>query len=144
MYFAASKANRQMDKIRKTIIAEIKKALPEVKGIYLFGSYAKGQQNIESDLDIAILLFPALENIRRWKLSQHLAAILNKDVDLVDLQSASTVMQFQVITQGKRLYDADFAFCEQFEDKVYQLYLTLNDDRKFILDEIRKTGKIYG
>ncbi len=133
-----------MDFLQENIVKEIKKALPEVQGIYLFGSHVSGQQNQESDLDIAVLLPEPMENIHRWKLSQQLAASLKKEVDLVDLQNTSTVMQFQVVRKGKRLFTANFSYCERFEDKVFQLYLTLNDDRKPILDEIKKRGNIYG
>jgi len=31
-----------------------------------------------------------------------------------------------------------------FENRVYQLYLTLNEDRREILEDISKSGKIYG
>lgn len=138
------RGNSMMEKIYRTIVKEIKKELPNVQGIYLFGSYATSQQQLSSDLDIAILMPHPINNLQRWQLAQHLASMLHKEVDLVDLQCASTVMQFQIVRNGKRLFSADFAFCEHFEDKVFQLYLTLNDDRKPILDEVKKTGKIYG
>jgi len=133
-----------MDSLQENIVKEIRTVFPRVQGIYLFGSQVNGQQNKESDLDIAVLMPIPMDNLQRWKISQQLAASLKKEVDLVDLQSASTVMQFQVVRNGKRLFTADFSYCERFEDKVFQLYLTLNDERKPILDEIKKSGNIYG
>ncbi|HEY1407269.1 MAG TPA: nucleotidyltransferase domain-containing protein, partial [Spirochaetota bacterium] len=41
-----------IDSAREIVLAE----LPEVKAIYLFGSYAKGTAGVNSDLDIAIIL----------------------------------------------------------------------------------------
>jgi len=43
------------------LLAQIKKGLEEIymsklRGVYLFGSYARGEQDLESDLDILIIL----------------------------------------------------------------------------------------
>lgn len=70
--------------------------------------------------------------------------MLNHDVDLVDLSTASTVMQFQVVSTGERIFAADPVGAEWWDLKVYQLYLTLNDDQKLILEAIQQSGRIYG
>lgn len=85
-----------------------------------------------------------LDPVYRWKTAQQLERQLLRDVDLVDLQSASTVIQFQVVSTGQRIFTQDENAMVWWELKVYQLYLTLNDDRKPILEEIKKTGTIYG
>lgn len=85
-----------------------------------------------------------MDALLRWKLIQQLAVLLNRDVDLIDLSSASTVMQFQVVSTGERVFTHDLVSIEWWELKIYQLYLTLNDDRKPILEAIQQTGRIYG
>nr|WKN34085.1 nucleotidyltransferase domain-containing protein [Tunicatimonas sp. TK19036] len=122
----------------------LQKALPQIQAIYLFGSIAQGQSTPESDVDIAILCPERLEPLHRWNLAQQLARELHRDVDLIDLQQASTVMRFQVVSTSERIYTQDENKMAWWELQVYQLYLTLNDDRKPILDEIKKTGTIYG
>ena len=122
----------------------LQKALPQIQAIYLFGSIAQGQSTPESDVDIAILCPERLEPLHRWNLAQQLARELHRDVDLIDLQQASTVMRFQVVSTGERIYTQDENKMAWWELQAYQLYLTLNDDRRPILDEIQKTGTIYG
>lgn len=50
-----------MDQAIKTLASELKPGLVEIfgnrlKGAYLFGSYARGEQQIESDVDVIIVL----------------------------------------------------------------------------------------
>lgn len=122
----------------------LQQALPEIQAVYVFGSTAQKQTTPDSDIDIAILCPERLEPIYRWNLAQRLARELHRDVDLVDLQQASTVMRFQVVSTGERIYAQDENKIAWWELQVYQLYFTLNDDRRPILEEIKKTGTIYG
>ena len=130
--------------MKKLITQHLQEAIPALEAIYLFGSYADGSFIPESDIDIAFLAAEPIEALFRWELLQGLARQLKKEVDLVDLQSASTVMQFQVVSTGKRIFAADEKAIEWWELKVYQLYLTLNNDRRPILEAIHQSGSIYG
>ncbi|MFO6423932.1 type VII toxin-antitoxin system MntA family adenylyltransferase antitoxin [Motilimonas sp. KMU-193] len=117
----------------KVITDFLSQALPSVKLIYLFGSHANGSATVNSDLDIAILPSAPLDNLLRFNLAQELAIKLDKDVDLVDLLSASTVMQMQVVTTGKLLLgdpDDDLTFSAQ----IYSMYGRLQEDRKDIIE----------
>lgn len=63
--------------------------------------------------------------------SERLQEVLaGKDVDLVDLTVASSVMRVQVIAHGERLYCSDEAVCEAFEDLVYSEYVRLQEERR--------------
>jgi len=130
--------------LNQQITSYLLPSLPDIQAIYLFGSYAQQQATAESDVDIAVLCPKPLESIHRWEIIQQLAKELKQEVDLVDLQSASTVIQFQVVSTGERIYCRDENEMAWWELKVYQLYLTLNDDRRPILEEIKRTGTIYG
>jgi predicted nucleotidyltransferase len=139
-YFCGTMVSKNKD----IIVSVLKGALPGLKGIYLFGSRAKGSANSQSDYDLAILLDrPLNDALKKWNIAQELAIKLNVDVDLVDLKDASTVMQFQVISSGKRLYSSDIAYCDTFETFVYSSYLRLNEERREILDQVRASGKIF-
>ena len=59
---------------------------------------------------------------------------LKNDVDLVDLLSASTVMQNQVIHHGICIYDAA-NYSALFEMQVMSMYQHLNDERADILQQ---------
>ena len=132
-----------MQALRTQIIEQLHEAVPSVQAIYLFGSVLTEHFTKQSDVDVAILGKEPLDPLFRWKLLQQIAIALDRDVDLVDLTTATTVMQFQVVSTGERIFAADARAMEWWELKVYQLYLTLNDDRKPILDAIKESGRIY-
>ncbi|MBB3867347.1 nucleotidyltransferase domain-containing protein [Parageobacillus toebii NBRC 107807] len=119
----------------------VKKINPYV--IYLFGSEAQQQARQDSDIDLAFLSERTLSHYERFMIAGELAAILNCDVDLVDLKEAATVFQAQVVGKGKVLYCADDDKKAQFEMKVFKEYAKLNEERAEILERIRKRGAVY-
>ncbi len=76
-----------------------------------------------------------------FDLSQKVARLINKDVDLVDLRNASTVFSFQILSTGKRVYCSFEKKCEAYESLIYSDYVRLNDERKHIIQDIIQTGK---
>lgn len=66
------------------------------------------------------------------------------DVDLVDLSRASTVMRMQVISTGCPLAALDAAAQEAFEDLTYSACARLNEERREILEQIRREGRVHG
>ena len=125
------------------ITTYLRAQLPTVAAIYVFGSEANGPTRQDSDVDVAILGEHPLPALERWTIATKLANLLNRDVDLVDLHRASTVMQFQVVSTGQRIFTRDEATAERYELRVYRLYLTLNDDRAGILAAITASGTVY-
>jgi hypothetical protein len=69
---------------------------------------------------------------------------VRRQVDLVDLRSATTVMASQIVTTGVLLYDGDPAARGRFEDYVYSAYARLNEERRGILQRIAAEGTVYG
>lgn len=123
--------------LKEKLVEETLLLLPDVRLIYLFGSQANGHANQHSDIDIAILLNQKIEPVTRFDLQESLAIKLNKDIDLVDLLSASTVMQHQIIQQGELIYGDDTQCC-QFEMQALSMYQKLNDERAEILQDYTK------
>lgn len=117
------------DIVTKVVIA----ALPDVELIYLFGSCASGENNQNSDIDIAVFLPDKLDGVERWQRQNEMSIALHQSVDLIDLRQASTVLQYQVVSKGICLYQnnrsAD-AFCNQIES----MYQHLNDERRLIIN----------
>ncbi|WP_085298085.1 type VII toxin-antitoxin system MntA family adenylyltransferase antitoxin [Cognaticolwellia mytili] len=106
--------------------------IPKVKLIYLFGSHASGTASVGSDLDIAILLDCKLNTVDRWNYASELADNLNQSVDFVDLLSASTVMQNEIIHNGICIYDPQKT-ADKFSMHIMSMYQHLNEERKDIL-----------
>ena len=125
------------------IVTHILKAVPDVLAIYRFGSAGTLFERSDSDIDLAVLVSNPLDNLARWELAQSLAISLNKDVDLVNLQRASTVLRHQIVGHGQRIYCADRFTAEEFESRALSDYVRLNESRRQILRDIQKRRKIY-
>jgi hypothetical protein len=97
-----------------------------------------------SGVTVTLTLRSFRVSVSIWDLKNELALRLAREVDLIDLAAASTVMQAQVVTRGERLFCSDSAYCETFEDRVLSAYARLNEGRRDILRDIRKRGSVYG
>jgi uncharacterized protein len=125
------------------IVAAIRAALPSVLAIYTFGSRIKGTANPNSDLDLAVLVAGYADPIILWDLSGELADIAGCAVDLLDMREASTVMQYQILQTGRRLW-AQEPQAGLFECFVLSEKTALDSARAPLLKDIQTRGKVYG
>jgi len=132
-----------METCKDSIIHLILRAMPDVKAIYLFGSWGKPCQRENSDIDIAILPTGPVDHAHCWELAQDVAMSVRRDVDLIDMLSASTVFRYQALTHGERIYCGDRAGAESFESRILSDFVRLNEARHGILQSIRETGSVY-
>lgn len=116
---------------------------PNALAIYAFGSQVQGLANAQSDLDLAVLVGGYADPLALWDVAGTITDIVGCDVDLLDLRAASTVMQYQVITTGKRLWHADVQ-AGLFECFVLSEKTALDAARAPLMQEIAASGKIYG
>jgi len=117
------------------IIQFLKNKIPEILGIYLFGSYTSNQMNSDSDIDIGYLTNHNIKSVERWKIQEELATKLNRDIDLIDLKNAPVVLRSQVIENGSRIYSNSNYECDNFEMLTYSLYADLNESRMQIIND---------
>jgi predicted nucleotidyltransferase len=131
----------QPDTITKTVL----ESYPNVQGIYLFGSHMTADEWPDSDVDIALLLPPAeAKKERSFAMSEctlALARILNKDVDLLNARTVSTVFQKEIITKGRLLYCADRYAVDEFEMLTLSYYQKLNEERADIIASALADGR---
>ncbi len=127
-----------------TLIEHLRKPVPRLIALYRFGSQAKGTTHPDSDVDLALLARNPIPAMRRFELAQELAIQLHREVDLVDLRSASTVMRMQVISTGTCLDAPDEPARREFEMYAYSDYARLNEERRDILKRIAASGVVYG
>ena len=125
------------------LVTHLHARLPSLLAVYLFGSQASGTAGADSDLDLAVLVAGEVEPLRLWQLSGDLADIAGCPVDLLDLRAASTVMQYQIITSGQRLWAAD-AQAALFESFILSEKTALDSARAGLLADIQKEGRVYG
>lgn len=69
----------------------------QVQSIYLFGSYARGEANAESDLDFLVCGGENFRLARIFSLAEELRRVLNKKVDVLEIHE---------INVGSDLYNA--------------------------------------
>lgn len=127
----------------QAILATLREALPQARGIYLFGSAATRQLRADSDLDLAVLCPQRQDPVALWDLAQRLASLAGRDVDLIDLRSVSTVMAARIVTEGQRLLTVDKTACDAFEAHALSDYARLNEERRGILEDIQRRGRVH-
>jgi len=130
--------------LENRLVEAIRARVDGCLAVYRFGSWGTLDQRSDSDIDLAVLAPAPLDPVARWDLAQQLASLAGRDVDLVDLHKASTVLRYQVIAYGERLFSADAATVERFEDQVFSRYVRFNEARSAILEDVKKRGSIYG
>lgn len=129
---------QQIDIIKNFLIKNL-----DVDVIYLFGSSVKNTMREDSDIDIAFLSEKSVDPFDLFHLSQKLADLVGREVDLIDVKKATTVFQTQIISTGIVIYSRDEKKRAIFEMITYKSYARLNEEREEILDKIKESGSIY-
>ena len=127
----------------QAIVDTLQGRVLDLLAIYAFGSRTQGVAGPQSDLDLAVLVAGYANPLALWSLSGDLADLAGCPVDLLDLRAASTVMQYQVITTGQRWWARD-AQAALYEAVILSEKTALDTARAGLLDDIHKTGSIYG
>jgi predicted nucleotidyltransferase len=126
------------------IVSAIRARLPNAMAIYAFGSQVQGTAGPVSDLDLAVLVTGYADPLALWELATgKLADLVGCPIDLLDLRAASTVMQYQVITKGQRLWTVGLPV-GLFETYVLSEKTSLDEARAPLLADIQRSGKIHG
>lgn len=112
----------------------------QVKLVLLFGSFAKGVQNFNSDVDIAVLSSSEFDfESTRTELIQ----LLGREVDLIDLDSVNVVLKKQIVDSGVVVIGSKrdkASFCYN----VIVNYEQYRDDSRIVREAIKKNGFVRG
>lgn len=125
------------------IVALLQSRFANLLAVYAFGSQVSGEADQNSDLDLAVLVAGYADPIDLWDISSDLAEVVHCEVDLLDFRAASTVMQYQILTKGKRLFAVDSTI-GSYESSLLSEMTLLNEARAGLLADIQKDGSIYG
>ncbi len=131
-----------MEEIEKDLqtIINILKDETSCTDIVIFGSFALGTQNSESDIDIAIRTDKEISKKEIFELSNKLSDILKRDIDLVDLKQIQDGFRYEILINGETIYTKDATNFEYYKLDMYREYLELNESRQDIIKKM-KEGK---
>ncbi len=109
-----------------------------IKTAILYGSFASGNESDKSDVDIAIggleKFSPDILAILNLKISK----LLNREVDLVDLNSISGTILTEVLTKGTVLKKEDTIFYAELIKKMLYFEEDIAPNIRYIMDYRRE------
>jgi predicted nucleotidyltransferase len=115
------------------VIDKIINFFKNAEGIWIFGSFADGSYNRKSDIDIAVLYKEKKNPLDIFKLQEEFSLKCDRDVDLIDLASVDDVFAYEIVSKGIKIKSSKYA--EDYEYRIWLRYLTLQDDRKEIIED---------
>ena len=118
--------------------------LPDVWAVYVYGSFARGEDWPSSDLDVAVLLPPGRHVVDPLQLISEISRLVHREVDLVDLRQAGDVLRREVLESGRTLFESDPEKVFAWEAYALTRYGHYRDEVRDILDDFRRTGIGYG
>jgi predicted nucleotidyltransferase len=117
-----------MGRVLDAEIADVLRGFPEVAAAWVYGSESRGEARPDSDLDVALLLRERGKSAAdAYLLLGRIAANLERvvpgrRVDVVLIASQGPVFQHQVLSEGRRVLDADPAVRIDFESDAVVRY----------------------
>lgn len=132
--------NNVVEKLKEILLGK----LNNVEAIVLFGSYSRGKEKFDSDIDVAIKLSKPLEKDNIISLKNEIEEILGIDVHLIDLYSINEDFRYEILISGKTLYCKNEYEFEMYKLKCFSEYLMFSEDRKTIIDKVKNGGTLYG
>lgn len=126
-----------MEEIKDKVIKLLNNAL-DCDAIVIFGSFARGTQNEESDIDIGVKLNKEVTKNELYNISNDLAEKLKRDIDLVNLDTIENDgFKYEILINGEVIYCKDSYKFDLYKLDAYREYLDLNEARKAIIDEMK-------
>lgn len=107
--------------------------IPEVELVYLFGSQVDGTARVGSDIDLAFKSRLKIDPVNCYRAAQKIAATVNRDVDLIDLDQAGAILSKEVVMKGELLV-GDELVADTYAVRVMREY----QDHKMRVAEIEK------
>ena len=108
-----------------------------IKLVYLFGSTITGNSGINPDIDIAVLSSssPDLQLYEKlYKLFTSFFLSEKKEIDIIFLNHAPLPLIFEVVSEGKLLFELTKGFSLEYKERITKLYI----DFKFHLEQTDK------
>lgn len=108
---------------------------PNISFAFVFGSAAEGRLRKDSDIDLAIYVTKELEPLEYLKLPTKLSDLIKREVHLIVLNKASSLLRHRIMKERKILFIKDFDTYAKFREKTmtdYEEYLYISDNYRLV------------
>ena len=122
----------------KHILKQFFTAQTSVQLAILYGSFAKGQETERSDVDIAIAGSEGNPSSVLADLNLSISKLLNRETDIVDLNSISGTILTQILTSGIILKKEDTSLYAELIKKMLYFEEDMAPGIRYILDYRRE------
>jgi predicted nucleotidyltransferase len=130
----------------KAIIDTVLRHFPGTQAIFLFGTFGTPDERPDSDVDIALLLphdqAKSIGPLALTPCHADLEQALERDVDFINARQVDTVLQKEIIGGERRIFTGDAFAADEFEMLTLSYYQDLNIERRKILEDIARRGKV--
>jgi predicted nucleotidyltransferase len=116
------------DEVEALLKRELPRLVPGLAAAYLFGSFGRGEQGPDSDVDVGLLYsVPPASTLegQPFLAAAELESLLGRRVDLVVLNGAPADLIHRVLRDGRLLLQADPSLRVAFEVRSRNLYFDL-------------------
>jgi predicted nucleotidyltransferase len=103
------------------LLRELRTALAgrsDLRFAVLFGSAVTRGPDLARDIDVAVSCSPPLALLERARLATELEVALGREVDVVDVEEASTLLRWEVVRYGRTILANDPEHLLQFKARV--------------------------
>lgn len=121
----------------------LRREFPDAWAAYVYGSFARGDEWPDSDLDLGVLLPPDQRISDILTVTARLAEDVGRNVDLVDLRRAGDVLRREVLADGKTLFTSGPGRVLAWEASAMSRYARHREEIRAILEQFRRTGVGY-
>lgn len=121
----------------------LRRLLPKLDAVILFGSTATGHARADSDVDIAVFGAAPFDAPQMFEARMACEALLKKQVDLIDLRKAPTVLQMQILKDGRYLLGQKSPLAGAFELFIARSYEDLQIKRRGLMQDIVARGTVH-
>ncbi len=118
-------------------------SIPDVWAVYVYGSFARGEEWPHSDVDIALLMPPEKPIPDLLQLIGNLSERIGRDVDVIDLRHASDILIREVLEHGIAVHVSDPDRLLDWEATALSRYGRYRDEVRPILEQFHATGVGY-
>lgn len=112
----------------RPLLERIHERLPDVLGVWLFGSRARGSARADSDVDLGVLGKAAFDPVLVFDLGLDLGVLARRDVDVVDLRRAPVTLRKEIVHAGRLVSCRDEGACHTFVADSLALYVAFRDE----------------